>query len=223
MAKKKPWRPSTSGIPEGYQELAEKAVKEAAGLSDFAYTGEKDLGGTWAMTFSMNRDSGLLEQSNYEAVKGDLEKRFPKDVSDERFSHFAVGWLDQLLVRMLDKDRKITRAGIAALEWKDRLESYPVADDEDFSRREFEATLDNIKWEGSLDEPTAHAVYDWLSDADQGALENVDDKGGYPSKEKIDTALKALGLLKDEEDEEEEGEPEKTVYVDPPEQLRFWR
>jgi hypothetical protein len=203
-----------------YQEQAEAAVKEAAELTDFSYRGDKDLGRTWATTFSKSRDSSILEQANYVAIKEDLEKRFPKDVSDERFSHFAVGWLDQLLVRMLDKNGKVTKAGIAALEWKDKLESYPVADDEDFSRREFEATLDNIKWEGSLDEPTAQAVYDWLSENDQMALEDVDGKGGYPSKKQIDAALKSLGLLKSEEDEEEESE--KMVYVDPPEQLKFW-
>lgn len=201
-----------------YQKEAEQAVKEASQLSDFHYRGDKDLGRTWALTFSKSPGSGLAEESNYAAIKEDLEKRFPKDVSDERFSHFAVGWLDQLLVRMLDKNGKVTKAGIAALEWKDRLESYPVADDEDYSRREFEATIDNIKFEGSLDEPTAQAVYDWLSENDQMALENVDDKGGYPSEKNIDTALRALGLV---EPEEEEGPPP-MVYVDPPEQLRFW-
>jgi hypothetical protein len=205
---------------QDYQVEAEQAVKEATQLTDFSYRGDKDLGRTWAITFSKSRDSGILEQANYDAIKGDLEKRFPKDVSDERFSHFAVGWLDQLLVRMLDKNGKVTKAGIAALEWKDRLESYPVADDEDYSRREFEATLDNIKFEGGLDEATAQKVYDWFSENDQMALQNIDDMGGYPSKKKIDTALKALGLLELEEGEEA---PPPMVYVDPPEQLRFWQ
>jgi hypothetical protein len=204
--------------PEDYQRQAVQAVKEAAQLTDFSYRGDKDLGRTWAMTFSKSRDSSILEQANYDAVKGDLEKRFPRDVSDERFSHFAVGWLDQLLVRMLDKSGKVTKAGIAALEWKDKLESYPVADDEDYSRREFEATLENIKYEGGLDEDAAQKVYDWLWKNDQMALENVDDKGGYPSKEKIDKALKALGLMELEEGEEKPS----TVYVDPPEQQRLW-
>lgn len=202
-----------------YQQEAEQAVKESAQLTDFSYRGEKDLGRTWAITFSKSRDSGLIEQSNYDAIKGDLEDHFPKDVSDERFSHFAVGWVDHLLVRMLDKNGKVTKAGIAALEWKDKLERYPVADDEDYTRREFEATIDNIKFEGSLDESTSQAVYDWLSENDQSALENSDDRGGYPSEEQINKALKALGLLKEED---EEGEPEKAVYIDPPEQLRIW-
>lgn len=203
---------------EDYQKEAEQAVKEAAQLTDFSYRGDKDLGRTWAITFSKSRDSGILEQANYDAVKGDLEKQFPMDVSDERFTHFAVGWVDHLLVRMLDKHGKVTKAGVAALEWADRLESYPVADDEDYSRREFEATLENIKWEGGLDETTAQSVYDWFRENDQMALENVDEKGGYPSKEKIDKALKALGLMELEEGEEKPP----PVYVDPPEQQRLW-
>jgi hypothetical protein len=205
-----------------YQSEAEKAVKEAAELrfsKDFSYHGEADLGQTWAMTFSQNRDSGLMEQSNYAAVKEDLEKRFPRDVSDERFNHFAVGWVDHLLVRMLDKNGKVTKAGIAALEWKDRLDDYPVADDEDLSRRELEATFDNIKFEGGLDEDTTQKVYDWLSEHEPRALENRDDKGGYPSSEQIETALKALGLMELEEGEEPPPPPR---YVDPPEQRRFW-
>lgn len=202
-----------------YQKLAEEAVKEAAQLTDFRYRGEVDLGRTWAITFSVNRNSDLLGQSNYKTIKEDLEERFPRDVSDEHFSHWVVGWVDHLLVRMLDKKGKVTKAGIAALEWRDRLERYPVADDEDYSDREFEATLENIKFEGSLDDETAQAVYDWFRENDQMALESVDNQGGYPSKKKIDTALKALGLMELEEDEEA---PPPMRYVDPPEQLKFW-
>lgn len=183
-----------------YQKLAEEAVKETAGRRGFAYTGEVDLGRSWAITFSVDRDSDLLEQSNYQTIKEDLEKGFPKDVSDERFNNWAVGWVDYLLVRMLDKHGKITKAGTAALEWQERLEGYPVADEEDYSRREFEATLENIKFEGGVDEETAQKVYDWLSENEPGELENSDDKGGYPHKEVIERALKGLGLMELEED-----------------------
>jgi len=203
-----------------YQAEAEQVVQETAGLKDFSYRGEVDLGRTWAITFSKHRDSGLLEQSNYDTVKGDLKKKFPKDVSDERFNHWAVGWIDHLLVRMLDSKGKVTKAGKAVLEWKDREKGYPVLDEEDYSRRELEATLDNIKQEGSLTEGEAQKVYDWLSEHDQRALENRDDNGGYPSKEQIETALRSLGLMELDEDEE----PSPPVrYVDPPEQLNLWQ
>lgn len=205
-----------------YQKLAEEAVKETAELKDFGYHGEVDLGKTWAITFSMNRDSGLLEQSNYKTIKDDLEKRFPKDVSDERFNHWAVGWIDHLLVRMLDKRGKVTKAGVAALEWQDKLEDYPVADEEDYSRLELEETLDNIKFEGGLDDDAAQKVYDWLSEHESRELESSDDQGGYPSKEAIERALKGLGLMELEEDGEDEEPPPPPRYVDPPEQMRLW-
>lgn len=203
-----------------YQAEAEEAVKDTANLKDFSYRGEVDLGRTWAITFSKHRDSGLLQQANFDTVKADLEKRFPKDVSNEQFSHWAVGWIDHLLVRMLDRKGKVTKAGKAALEWKDREKDYPVLDDEDYSRRELEATFDNIKSTGSLDESTAQQVYDWLSENDHGAVENRDDQGGSPSEEQIETALKALGLMELEEGEEPPPPPR---YVDPPEQMKFWQ
>lgn len=201
-----------------YQAEAEQAVKDTANLQNFSYRGEVDLGRTWAITFSKHRDSGLLQQSNFDTVKADLEKRFPKDVSDERFDHWAVGWIDHLLVRMLDKKGKVTKAGKAALEWKNREEDYPVLDEEDYSRRELEATFENIKNTGDLDESNAQQVYDWLSQHDRGAVENRDDQGGSPSEEQIETALKALGLMELEEGEE----LPKPRYVDPPEQQRLW-
>lgn len=202
-----------------YQAEAEEVVKETANLKDFSYRGEVDLGRTWAITFSKHRDSELLQQSNFDTVKADLEKRFPRDVRDERFDHWAVGWIDHLLVRMLDRNGKVTKAGKAVIEWKNRKEDYPVLDDEDYSRRELEATFDNIKNTGALDEETAHKVYDWLSENDQGAVENRDDQGGSPSEEQIETALKALGLMELEEGEEPPPPPR---YVDPPEQLKLW-
>jgi len=203
-----------------YQAEAEEVVEETSKLKNFSYRGEADLGRTWAITFSVHRDSELLQQSNFAVVKADLEKRFPKDVSDERFSHWAVGWIDHLLVRMLDRNGKVTKAGKAVLEWKNREKDYPVLDEEDYSRRELEATFDNIKSTGSLDEADAQAVYDWLSEHEPGALENRDDQGGSPSEEQIETALKALGLMELEEGEEPPPPPR---YVDPPEQMKFWK
>ena len=216
MASVHDWSPKKLGK---YQKRAEEAVQESASIPDFGYSGDVDLGKTWAITFSKNRDSNLMEESNYDSIKEDLEKRFPDDVSDEHFSHLAVGWVDHLLVRMLDKRGDVTKAGAAALEWKERLDGYPVADEEDLSRRELEATLDNIKFEGSLDEETAQKVYDWLSKHNPGALESQDMKGGDPSDKEIDEALKGLGLKELEEDEEP---PPPMPYVDPPEQMQLW-
>ena len=237
------WAP-TPRVPREYQKSAEQAVEETANIPDFAYFGDLPLGETWAFTFSRNRDSSLLEISNYETIKKDLENRFPRDVQEEHVSHWAVGWVDHLAVRMLGKNGKVTKAGIAALKWKKALEDYPAADDDDLSRREHEATLENIKYEGGLDEEIAGEVFSWLWDNNPEALEPPQEgQGGYPSQAQIEEAL--WGIDKPTEDmleerreeeealaEEEEWErmtPEereakrRREYVDPPEQLRFWR
>jgi hypothetical protein len=203
-----------------YQKLAEEAVQETAKIEDYLYRGELELGETWAFTFSKNRDSGLLEESNYETIKKALEERFQNDVEEVRSSHWAVGWVEQLAVRMLSKAGRVTPAGIAALEWKGKLENYPVADEEDFSRREYEDTIENIKNEGSVDEETAGKVYSWLSDNNQGAIEPSDGGGGYPSTGEIDEALIDLGLKKPEEEEEPEELPEPPFHD--PSQAWIW-
>lgn len=93
----------------------------------------------WGDLVGRHRDSDILEVSNFEVIEADLTKRFPDDVETASFGHFAVGWVEELLVRVLDKHGKITPAGKAAVDWGLKLESYPVADEDDFSRREFEA------------------------------------------------------------------------------------
>jgi hypothetical protein len=115
---------------------------------------------------------------------------------------------------------------VAVLEWKEKLDDYPVADDEDFSDREYKATIENIENEGSITEGEAQKVFTWLWDNNQRAVEARDGGGGYPSSEEIQKALLALGLRKpeeEEEDEEAEGEPPppEPPYNDP-NQTWFW-
>lgn len=213
MAKKK-----TETADPKYQEEAEQSVKETAGLRDFGYSGDLPLGKTWGFTFGRSRDSTLLEESNFEVVEKDLKERFPEDVETVHSSHWAVGWVDELAVRMLDDKGKVTPAGAAALEWKDGLSDYPVADDADYSKREYEATIQNIMSEGRIDEEMASDVFGWLWDNNQRAVENSDDTGGYPTSEQIEEALKGLGYTQDEETEEWKA-PEKPY--DDPSQLKL--
>lgn len=204
------------------QREAEAAVEETAETPDFAYTGDIPLGETWAMVFAKHRDSGLLDESNYDSVFDDLKSRFPADVDAFRASHWAVGWIDHVAVRMLDRRGCVTRAGVAALEWKGRLDDYPVADEEDYSRREYEATIENIKFEGGLTDKEAGEVHGWLTDNNPGAVESgAEDRGAYPSSEQIEEALVAMGLKEPEPVEAEEEEPEEPPRFDDPAQLRF--
>lgn len=206
---------------EEVQKEAEQLVDDSGNIPNFAYFGELDLGKTWAYVMSVHRDSGLLDQSNHEAVKEDLRSRFPNDVADEESSHWAVGWIRHLAVRMLDRRGCVTPAGAAAVKWLSDLRDYPVADEEDYLRRESEATHENIKSEGGITDDEAWAVEDWLSNNNPGSIENRDDQGGYPSSEEIQEALEALGLRQPEREEGEPEGPEEPPRFEDPAQTRI--
>ncbi len=213
---RKHWDPRR-GDP-AFQKRAEQVIEESESIPDFFYTGDLPLGKTWAMTFSMSRDSELLEVSNFESIQEDLEKRFRNDVTVERFSHWGVGWVDRIMVRMLEDNGNVTPAGIAVLEWRERLDDYPVADEEDYSRREYEATIENIQSAASVTDDEAAHIYGWLGEHEEAELEMADDRGAWPSDESLHRAKLALGL---EEPEEEEEVPPPPPYYDP-DQMLLW-
>jgi hypothetical protein len=81
------------------------------------------------------------------------------------------------------------------------MNDFPLLDEEDYSERELEATLENIEdaaWrlknEFELPEGWVWQVYDWLSENRSGEVENVDDQGGYPSEESLREAFDELGF-----------------------------
>lgn len=88
--------------------------------------------GRMSAGFGMHRDSDPLEESNYfTALK--LYEAEGVEVREDRFNHWAVGWVDQLTVA-------ITPASVRVLEeLRERIENYPVLDDEDFSQREWDS------------------------------------------------------------------------------------
>ena len=147
-----------------HQQAAEALVNESnpRNIRDFGYHGETPIGKTWAMAFSVHRDSDILGESNWAVISADMERRFPEDVTIERMGHWAVGWVDYLLVRMLDDDGQLTEAGDAALDWKDKLDRYPVADENDYSERESEEAYRSSMEE--INTTLNHAAGDTLPD-----------------------------------------------------------
>jgi len=209
----KDWFPG-KGKPADREAAREAVANTARALRspDMVYSGDLPLGETWALTFGHSRDSDHLEESNWDTITKDLEEKFPDDTEVVTFRHWGVGWIEELAVRMFDGQDRVTRAGLAALEWAKKLEDYPVADDEDFSRREYEETLDNIRFEGGLSEEEAEKVHRWLWDNNQRALDPHSGGAAYPSKEDIQEALEDLGLAETEEELEPLPEP---PYQDP--------
>jgi len=119
-------RAREGSIMQTYREFRPTGF-DAAGL------GADRLGiGEWyVIPAARNRDSGPLEESNFQtalqAVGGE-----GADVQVHRFGHWACGWFEIVIVR------PATAAAERAAELEARLEDYPVLDEEDYSRREYE-------------------------------------------------------------------------------------
>jgi len=185
----------------------EEAAKELAGnwqdFDCFCWHRKYDLESpeAWAIIYTHNRDSGLLDLSNSEAIAEALRPFAKGDDSDvvfESHRHWAVGHVDGFSIRVF-KEGQITEAFRTYHQLSLRLADYPVLDEEDYSSREYEATLENItdaawrlKRKYELPEDWEVQVYRWLSDHEDEEIENTDDRGGYPSEESIQRAFDAL-------------------------------
>lgn len=92
---------------------------------DFAYYGER---GDWLVTFAQTRDSDQVERSNWRYITGSVMTAYPEDTAIESCGHWAVGWVEYLLVRPGSPAVKVMS------DWADVLAIYPIADDEDYDR-----------------------------------------------------------------------------------------
>lgn len=187
-------------------ELNESA-KQAAGnwqkFDSFAWFRRSELEDpeNWAVIYTHNRDSGLLDQSNASVIEKAL-KSFTEgddpDVVMESHNHWAVGHVDGFSIRVYDKN-EVTEAFKSYHKLAVKMDNYPVLNDEDYSNREYEATIENIsqaawklKHNYELPEGWEYQVYSWLSEHECGEIENCDDQGGYPSEDSIERAFEAF-------------------------------
>ncbi|MHB8971242.1 MAG: hypothetical protein ACYC4N_12415 [Pirellulaceae bacterium] len=185
------------------------AAKSAAGnwkkYHSFVWFRAHDLddADNWAVIYTHNRDSSLLDQSNAHAIEAALDtftEGNNPDVVAETHSHWAVGWVQGFSVRVFKRGR-ITRAFRKYHELAQRLAVYPILDDEDYSHREYEDTLSNLadaawrlKQDYELPDDWETAVYAWFSDHDYSGIENRDDRGGYPTEDQLRAAFNSLGF-----------------------------
>ncbi len=192
----------------------EDAAQEAAGnwksWTCFVWDRERDIRDpdSWSIIYTHNRDSDLLDQSNADAIAEAMEpftEGNDPDVVMESHDHWAVGHVDGFSIRVY-RDGEITEAFKTYHDLMERMDGYPILDEEDYSNREYEATLENIgdaawrvKHEYNLPDGWESDVYSWLSDHRQSAVENRDDQGGYPSENDLRTAFDALGYEKIEQ------------------------
>lgn len=156
----------------------------------------------WAIIYTHNRDSDLLDQSNAHAISEALAPFAEGDDPDvvfESHGHWAVGHVNGFSVRVY-RDGEITDAFRAYHDLAERLADYPILDETAYGEREFEATIANIgeaawrlKGEYDLPDGWEGEVYSWCSDNRQRAVENRDDRGGYPEEADLRVAFEALG------------------------------
>ena len=182
----------------------EQRAKELAGnwrnFNNFSWHDQPENAEDYAIVYTHNRDSGLLEKSNAKAIALALEPFLGPfdDVRAEHHNHWAFGWFDGYAIRVCNSGQ-ITDAFKAYYELQERLADYPFLDETDYFRSEREATLLNIEFEGQgigshkLPKNWVEETYCWLCENNDSAIENVDDEGGYPTREQIQAAWDNLG------------------------------
>jgi len=107
---------------------------------------EEGLGRTWAVgPVGQTRDSGITEQSNFKFAAQALARVSEDDVEVLSFGHFAVGWVEELAWRAVDGKGRITPVAEAAYELYQRLENYPLLDEDDVSGKESEVQYENVR------------------------------------------------------------------------------
>jgi len=196
-----------------HREPTEKEIRDALRIpSDFGYSGDLPIGETWSIgPVIRTRDSQLRELSNANALEKALAKvqEFDDEYAIVSANHWAVGWVDHLAFRVIGDDGQPTEIFKWLLSWFDALSDYPVADDDDYSEREYEAVMENIrdaghriKEGGPVEEMGwEESVREWLeehgSHQARRSLEDPENYGMDPAD--VEKALRALGLFRADE------------------------
>jgi len=140
-------------------DLVDKAKRALERPEYFAYYGDLHEADGWGRTgLGQHRDADELTRSNWEVISKDLLERFPDDFQAESYNHWAVGWTEELRVRVIKEEvaaeldgnftdleeEDLTEAFKACIEWAEKLADYPVADEEHFSRLEHEELMEYL-------------------------------------------------------------------------------
>lgn len=154
-----------------YVENIEKyAIQATTKPEDFGYWGSEDMFVTWGFTnIDQNRDSDILEKANFKYITEELMSIYPDDYRIENYAHWAVGNVDRLVCRVYedDTDKKVIASSFyLAMEWLDKLEDYPVADEETYDKMIDDDNIDSIDFWNYLNPGYVDTVNnpDWASE-----------------------------------------------------------
>ncbi len=165
---------------------------DAKGLHERDLNGNGDRSDWRVLPVSRTRDSDPAEDSNFTAAL-ELLGGEGDHVEVHRFGHWGPGWIEIILVDPED-DRAIEAAGEIAC----RLEDYPLLDEDDCSRREYEAAIEQIEDQAGrwvkADPPAdwAAQVYRALEDRSIDAMRNPG--GGGPDDQEYRAVLRRWKL-----------------------------
>lgn len=188
----------------------EVAAKELAGnwlkFECFCWHRRHDLpdAANWLIYYTSSPQSGLIEESNQKVMTDRLTKYAEGDDPDlafEEHSHWVVNSLTGISLRVFQADGTITNAFREFCRIQEAIDGYPILDEQDYSDREYEATLGNYRnemWQsrGELPDGWEGEVYDWFRDNGHDSFtENRDDQGGWAPREAITNALRHVGRL----------------------------
>jgi hypothetical protein len=158
----------------------------------------------WMIFYTSHRDAGLLAQSNHKVIAERLAPFIVGDDPDLVFEchfHFAFRYVDGLSLRVYRADCSITDVFREFCRIKKQLDDLLILDEQDYSRREYEATLENYReamgqLKDGLPQGWEAKVYSWYCDHGQDRyIENRDDHGSHAPREAILAALHDLGLV----------------------------
>lgn len=108
------------------------------------YAGHSPIGSY--LIYSKNRDSSLLEQSNFDCILAELEQYDdPENPAVYTFtaSHWACGWIEYIIVNETDNEKLLTVAGEIVC----ALSDYPVFSEDHYSEVQHDAICDH--WENA--------------------------------------------------------------------------
>ncbi len=136
----------------------------------------------WLVVLTRSRDSNCLTESNWETALSELGGE-SDTVEIHRFGHWACGWWEALCVAQGSKHETIGQDIV------NRLDSYPVLDDDDLSEREIleanEVWANCYTWKERLDYIRDHSSqFDlkYISFKDLMAQVRGEYFGGYASE-----------------------------------------
>jgi hypothetical protein len=90
------------------------------------------------VVLTKHRDSDLIQESNFDCVQRDIEAGFIDSTEVIRLNHWAVGWVELLLIHESNLEALIEADRIVY-----KLESiYPIFDEDDYTQRVYDTACE---------------------------------------------------------------------------------